>query len=137
MYLDKQLEMSDAQTFTTGTNASTNSIDTSEAGDAGVSLWLEIRIAVAIVGGSGSTIQIQAIHDSDSAFGTTPVTFFDSGAVAWATLIAGYEVVKMRLPANMQRWIKCSYIVAVADITGGAVDAFLTPDADHKTNYSN
>ena len=138
MYLDQQLIMSDAQEETAiATHDSTNIIDMTVAGDAGVSLYLIIRIVTTVTSDGAATVQYKAIHDSAVGFGASPVTFFDSGAIGKATLVAGYTIVKMRLPANMGRFLKITDTIGTAVLTAGAWDAFLTPDPDHKSNYSN
>lgn len=138
MILDKQLELNDAQEKTAqATTDSDNIIDMTVAGDAGVSLWLIIRIVTAVTSGGAGTVQFKAIHDSAVGFGASPVTFFDSGALAKGTMVAGYTVVKMRLPANMGRFMKITTTIATADLTAGAWDSFLTETPDHKSNYSN
>lgn len=137
MYVDDQNELSNAQAFTTGANNSEDVIDMTVAGDAEKALWLIIRVHTTFTSGGAGTLQVTALHDTEAAFGDAPVTFFDSGVIAKGTLVAGYTIVKMRLPANMGAFMKCVYTVAAADMTAGKLDAFLTPDVDHKSNYSN
>lgn len=137
MYLDDANELSNAQAFTTGANNSEDVIDMSVAGDAEKSLWLIVRVNTTFTSGGAGTVVVTALHDTEAAFGDDPVTFFTSALLAIADLVAGETIVKTRLPANMGAFMKCVYTVATADMTAGKLDAFLTPDVDHKSNYSN
>ncbi len=138
MRLDAENEFSDAQAETTvASHDSDNIYDMNVAGDAEKALWLNARVNTAFTSGGAGTLRVQAIHDSDNGFATTPVIFEDTGVLALATLVAGYTFFKKRLPANMQQHVKLVYIIGTAAMTGGSIDAYLAPDVDHKTNRSN
>lgn len=135
MILDKQLELSDAQAETTvAAHDSDNIIDLSVFGDAKNELYAVIQIPVAVTSGGAATVQFKLISDSDSGFATAPVTHFDSGAVAKATLVAGYRVLAMRLPIGVKRFIKTTYTIGTAVLTAGAFDAFLTKEVQTNEN---
>lgn len=135
MFVDKQLELSDAQAETTvAAHDSTNYIDMGAIGDANRPLYAVIQVAAAVTSGGAATVQFKIISDSDSGFATTPVTHYDSGAIGKATLVAGYRVVAMPLPIGVQRYLKVTYTIATAVLTAGSFDAFLTPDVQTNEN---
>lgn len=128
MILDTQLSMSDAQAVTaTGDTPSTNIIDTG-LGDSGAGepLWLRVATKNAVTSGGAATV---AIVLSDSADGTT---FADVMIVTPAQLQAFYtankEVVRARLPVGLRRYIRVTYRVATAVLTGGTFDADVLKD---------
>jgi len=131
MILDKQHLLSDAQAETTiAAHDSDNIINFGAAGCAYDDLWVVISVPVACTSGGSATVQFKVISDSDSGFATTPITHYDSSTVAVASLVAGYTVVKMKLPPSVQQYLKVTYTIATAVLTAGAFDAFLTTDVD-------
>ena len=49
-------------------------------------------------------------------------------AIAKATLVAGYNVLRIRIPKGVQRFIRLTYTVGVAVLTAGQFDANLVMD---------
>ena len=130
MILDLQHRMSNDQEHLTATEtASTNVIDFGAAGIAEKDLFLVINVndAVTRVAGAANVTYLFE-SDSDSGFATNNITHFTT-TLAKATLVAGYNVVKMRLPKNVQRYVRCTYEPSATLDTGSAT-AFLTMDVD-------
>lgn len=132
--IDKFNEFSDSQAFTTGTNVSDYSFDTGGADiGSGEDMYLVIQCDVTCTSGGSSTVTFNYVDDSVAAL-TSPATLFTTGAIAFDTLVAGYQVAKIKIPANTQRYVGVTYVVATADLTAGKFSAFLTKDiSDTKT----
>lgn len=132
MILDKLNLFCDAQEETTvATHASTNDVDLVVAGDAEKELYFVVKVNTAFTSGGAATLQVKLITDSDVAFGSA-VDVFDSGAIALATLVQGYNIVTMRLPKNIiERYMRVQLIIGTAVMTAGAIDAYLTPVVDN------
>ncbi len=125
MIIDKQLEFSDAQAIT-ATAPSTNIIDTQVAGQAYEALWFVAQVATTMTGGTSVTVDLQT---DDAAAFAAPKTLYSSGAVPVASLTAGAQLAKVRVPPGCKRYLRVNYTVAGGPFTAGAVDAFLVMDA--------
>lgn len=127
MILDKELMMSEAQVVT-ATAASTNVIDLgARLGlDPGLSddLWLQIRVDAAAAASGSATVTFALQTDDDKDFGSA-TTLWTSTAIGKATLVAGYNVVRMRLPLGVERYVRAYYTVATGPLTTGKFDAFI------------
>lgn len=127
MYIDKSLVLSDAQAITT-TGASTNYIDTLAAGQAyAEGAWFIALVKTAYVG--NVTVQFELQTATDTAF-TSPVTLLSSGAVAVATLVAGYFAVKARIPVTALRYLRGYATLVGGSYSAGAVDMKIVEDVD-------
>jgi hypothetical protein len=131
MLIDKELQFSDAQAIT-GDAASTDYIDQGAAGDAlqGAELYLVVRVHTTLdSAGEAATLTVKLQSDDNSSFSSAKDHFI-SEAFAESALVAGTELVKMKLPVGMQRYIRVYYDRGTEDFTSGKVDAFLTPAVD-------
>lgn len=132
MYQDKQLTFSQAQSNVrnVGTFVSTNDVDLGVAGDAERQLYLNVCVPTAFVSAvAGGTITISVFTDGDSAFGS-PKTLLITDALGVASLTAGAEPIKTRLPSGLERYVRLSYEVKTQNLTVGTITAFLTPVVD-------
>lgn len=137
MILDKTLEMCDAIALNTGAAATYligDVIDTSLVNkDQGIGdpLWVVIRIQTTATSGGSATGDFRFVSDAQAAIATdgTATVHATSGAIAVATLVAGYTVLALRLPTGTyERYLGILQVTAVAAFTAGKVDAFLTKD---------
>lgn len=124
MIRDKQASFSEEQAVT-ATAVSTNVHDAGVANRAIDQRELElcIQCVETAVSGGSSTLTV-ALQDSadNSSFADVVLT----PAIAKATLVAGYEI-RLPLPPRLRRYTRLNYTVAVADLTAGKFNAFLTP----------
>jgi DhnA family fructose-bisphosphate aldolase class Ia len=128
MIIDKQLTVSLAQAVTSSA-ASTDYIDQGAAGNAiGKELFLVVRVDTTATASGSATVNFQVESDSDSGFATAKVVNFDSGAIGKAALVAGVEIVKIKLPIGLKRYVRVYYTVGTGPLTAGKFDAFLTFD---------
>ncbi len=133
MILSVYEEFSDSQAETTvATHVSDSVVDLLTAGD---SVGREIRfhavVAVTCTSGGSATVQIILETDGDVAFGSS-VTLWSSAAIAVASLAQGYKFTGkdgLRLPSNVERYLRASIIIGTAVLTAGAFDIFLSNDS--------
>lgn len=128
MYTDKLALFSDAQAPTTGTTASTNVVDTGVAGrgiGSGEPVWLVVQVVTTCTSGGSNTTQAVL---QDSADNSSFSTVLSGVATAVASLVAGYNLLRVALPLGLRRYIRVAYVIATADLTAGAFDAYLTHD---------
>ncbi len=132
MILDKELCLADAQAVTSvGNNPSTNVLDLKAAGDLD-NLFLYTRVdTTATSGTSTATVTIELQTDDNEAF-SSPKTLIKTGALGVASLIAGYEPLKTRIPLGVERFLRVIWTVAVEALTAGKFDAFLTFDVESR-----
>jgi hypothetical protein len=112
--------MSDEQAVT-ATAASTNSIDLMAAGvldDMSHRYRVKCSVGSEAAVSTGATTVTVALQDSadDSSFADTTLK---SGAVAKASLVAGYLIFEGVLPRGTRRYVRGYYTVAVANLTAG------------------
>ena len=136
MILDSRLEFADAADISqsAGTYLSTNVVDTSVARDMGNGqpLYLVIQIDAAVTSGGSATVQFRLRSDDAAAIhATTSTGHYDSGAIAIASLVAGYTLVIPLPPEGSvayERYLGIQAIIATATTTAGTYSAFLTID---------
>jgi hypothetical protein len=137
MILDKELVFSDSQAKGTGVFDSaaafdsTNIVDLTKAGNRLDNLNFVAQVDTAFVGTS-STLKV-ALATCATTNGSFE-TLLASDAIPEATLVAGYEVIKTRVPrSGVKRYVKVIYTVGTAAMSAGAISAFLTPELDTNT----
>lgn len=94
----------------------------------GPDLWLVIQTKEAAAAAGAATVVFSLESDSTPDLATSPTVHWTSAAIGKATLIAGYSVVKVRLPSEKtyERYLGVRYTVAVGPLTAGAFLAYLT-----------
>jgi hypothetical protein len=127
--LDAFKQFSDAQAITTSV-ASTNIIDTlSELGDAMESgAWLRVAVQTTFAGGTSLQAQLQTADDTD--FNVGAVTLVQSAAIDVANLVAGKEMLVVKLPKNCKRYLRVYYPHVGVVHTAGNVDAHIIMNVD-------
>jgi hypothetical protein len=145
MILDAQNQFSDAQAVT-ATAISANVVDTHAPGTnpnvtkdlgTGEDLYLVIAVTETVTAAGAATVTFALESDSDAGLTTSPTVHFTTAAIPKATLVAGYEVAKFRLPAgSYERYLGVRYTVATGPLTAGKFDAFLVKDVDAYKAYA-
>jgi len=129
MIIDNELVLSAAQAVTTSgaDTASTNSYDTGQTsasvGLTGENLWLNVIVNTAVTSAGAATVQAVLQDSADNA------TFADviAGPVlAKAACTAGASLLVLQLPLGLRRYFRVVYRVAVADLTAGKFDAYVS-----------
>lgn len=139
MYVDNELTFSNAQAVTsTGDTASTNLIDFGVKGDIGDGEEMNLVITVdeAVTSAGAATVDFKLTTDDNTAFSSETV-LFSTGAIGKATLVAGYQVAKVRLPRGVERALRVVYTVATAALTAGKFTAALVKDVNTAKAYPN
>jgi hypothetical protein len=158
MYIDKNLEFSDAQSIT-ATAISTNVYDTlaiaAGAGSVGINggnvttdlgqaadIYLVLIATSAAAGGdSAKTLTVTLESDSTANLATSATVHFSTGAITGANITAGARLATLKLPHGLyERYLGVRYTVS-ASFTAFTVDAFLTTDPAgvyraYKTNFT-
>jgi len=142
MMLDERTEFADATSVGTPNNSTVNVgdvIDLRQTGrDIGTGasmLFLVIQVASAITSGGAATVSFLLSSDSTStlAVNGTQTIHFTSAVIPVASLVAGYTLV-VPLPYGINVTYERYLGVQVREnaalaLTGGTINAFLTPDA--------
>lgn len=130
MIIDRFNEFSNAQAVTVSA-ASTNVIDLGTAKKIeGKPLFLHIKVDTSATASGSATVTFALQTDSDEAFGSA-TTLWQSAAIGKATLVAGYQVIRLDLLGlSLEQYLRVYYTVATGPLTAGKFDAFLSPDAD-------
>ena len=146
MLLDKQNLFSDAQAATTGTQLSTDKIDlrgitifrTDNLGntppdDPGRSPEIDVLVRVTTTFTGGTSLAVNLVADDDPALGS-PTILQSSGAIAEASLIAGYNF-KLQIPPGIavaDRYLGLQFVTVGAH-GAGAITAGIIPRGEKQT----
>lgn len=154
MYVDSQIEFSDAQAVT-ATAISSNVYDLFSMGLGGGAtdvtpntrldigqgtdhLYLVVNTAVTATDtGNDATLTITLESADDAGLTTNAQVHYSSGAIAFASFAtAGTNLVAIRLPSALfRRYLGVRYTVANGPLTAGAFDAFVTPTLQQNRIY--
>lgn len=145
MWIDKELQLSDAQAVTS-TALSTNVIDTTYAGTVpyadygiGVPLYLVVVVeTVATDSGSDATLTVTFESDVVETMDSAAVVHFSTGALAFAAFAPDKTtLICTPLPmAAYKRYLALRYTVASGPLTAGKFDAFITTDPQRWKAYA-
>ena len=143
MWLDERNEFCDAEALDTGGTGTDLEGDVIDLGIAapdpgtGEPIFLVIQVTTAVTSAGAATVQFQLASDAAAAIATdgSASVHWDSGALAKATLVAGYTMI-VALPPNggaeaYERYLGILVTVGTAALTAGAINAFLTKDPSH------
>lgn len=132
MLIDSLLEMSDAQAETTvTTHASTDVLDLKKAGNVLANeLFLVVTVNEAVASNGAATVAFDLQTSDAEAFGSGVDTLIATGAIGKATLVAGYTVIRTRLPTGLKRYVRMVYTIGTAALTAGKFSAALVPGTD-------
>ncbi len=124
--LDAELILSDAQAITTDAACSNKAyVDTLAPGRAINELWLVVNVETAFAStNSTGTLAVQLQTDDNPSF-SSPTNLFTSQIFAVSALTVGKNLVKLRLPEGLERYIRVYYDNATEAFTAGKVDAYL------------
>jgi len=126
MYMDAQARPSLDQAVTTGTQASTDSIDLLSAldnpGRSGIQMRAIVKVTTAFAG--GTSLKAQLIQSANSDL-SSPDVLIDGPVVAEANLTAGATLFDYPLPDVTKRYIGFQYVTVgthtAGKVTGGIV----------------
>ena len=130
MIIDRFNEFSDAQAVTASA-ASTNVVDLKAGGRIeGKPHYLHIKVNTSVTADGAGTVTFALQTDDDEAFGSA-TTLWTSAAIGKATLVAGYEVIRLAITGlPLERYVRVYYTVGTGPLTAGKFDAFLSADGD-------
>lgn len=156
MYVDKNLEFSDAQAVTsTAISSNVYDILTKTTGGATIGadtagnsridiglgeqdLWLVVQTqTTATDTSSDATLTITLETADNAALSSNNEAVFTSATLAFADFAtAGTRLVAVKLPSySYRRYLGVRYTVASGPLTAGKFDAFLTPVLSKNTPY--
>lgn len=130
MYLDAELEFSDAQALTADA-VSTNVIDggsLEKRFGEGNPVFLVVQVQTTLVSaGNTATLTTSLQTSVDEAF-TSPITMITGAVEVEADLVAGFRILGVALPHGAKRFLRLNYDNGTEVFTAGAVDAFIVKD---------
>lgn len=140
MILDERLEFADALTCVAnignailGDVIDLGATPTLKDIGNGEPLYLVIQVTTAVVG-SSSTVQWQLASDSTANLATSKTVHIDTGAIAEATLVAGYTIIQaLPIAATYERYLGIWQTVATGNLSAGNLNIFLT---QHPAKYT-
>lgn len=130
MIIDRLNEFSNAQAVTASA-ASTNVVDLGAAGKVEAKpFYLHIKVPTTCTADGAATVTFALQTDDNESF-SGAVALWTSAAISKASLVAGYEVIRLALNGlALKQYLRVYYTVASGPLTAGAFDAFLSFDGD-------
>lgn len=130
---DIQTQLATAYSPTaTGANTQGQYVDLETIVDEGMGndIVFYVQVAAAATSGGSATVDFQLIgNPTDPTFSSGNLTLIDTGLIAVATLVAGYEV-KIKIPRGfLIRYLKLNVQIGTAVLTAGTFNAWLTTDS--------
>lgn len=139
----------------TGTNVITTSVvdlvsntDLGAGNDVEFTAW----VTTAVTSAGAATVQILLYGNAtDPTFTSNNVTLYDTGAIAKATLVAGYRMAAAKIPrakffgyesavvsasGPTLRYFTYAVVIGTANLTAGAFNAYLTNDGGIQDNIA-
>lgn len=137
MFIDAQLELSNSQAITSSAK-STNEINM------GTPRWAKGRPMAAVFtvdeaftasGSATMTLELHVNSATNPSSGGTKI--YDSGAIAKATLVAGYRKIVPLGPDIDGKYIEAYHTVASGPMTAGKISTVIVPLDSVQTNEEN
>lgn len=101
-------------------------------------LWIVGRVHTSFTADGSATLACSLIDDSVPGLDDTPAVLHTlMAATGKATLVAGYEMFKTKLPVGKitQRYFGVSWTVATGPMTAGKVDCFLADNIGQRIAF--
>jgi hypothetical protein len=86
-----------------------------------------VRVDTTVTSAGAATV---AAVLQDSADNSSWADVVSGAVIAKATLVAGKEMVKVKVPVGTRRYLRAIARIATADLTAGKFDAYLVDGAD-------
>lgn len=145
MYVDKQLEFSDAQVVT-ATAVSTNIVDlvSNSSGKnpirdigTGQDVYLVVLTQTTATAAGAATVTVTLESDDNTSL-SSPTVHFTTAALTLTQIgAAGSVLAAIKLPSgNYERYLGVRYTIATGPLTAGAFDAFITTDVNAWRAYA-
>lgn len=137
--LDNNLVLSEDQSITSGGVASTNVIDLNTAGDAiGTELTFKCTAVSDFGGGTAATsatqlrVQFRTAGSVSSGALVNPTVLVERGGIqiggSTGAAKAGDNLLTVRVPQGLQRYVDANYIVTSGSVASGSVMTYVTRD---------
>jgi hypothetical protein len=121
----------------TASAASTDIIDLGATRDIGNGEALELVILCteAATASGSATVTFSLETDDNSGF-SSAATLAGTAAIGKASLTVGTEVLRVKVPFGVERYLRVYYTVATGPLTAGKFTAFLADDRQANTAYA-
>lgn len=130
MITDRELTFSNDQAVTTGTQVSTDKVDTGVAGiniNTNRELQIFVSVTTAFAGGTNMTVNLVESASSDLS---SPTVLATSGAVATASLTAGAVLLRTAVPRTSKRYLGLQFVSTGTAFTAGTIFGGIVRDTD-------
>lgn len=129
MITDRELTFSKNQAVTTGTQTSTDVVDTGVAGvNINTGRGLQVFASVTTLFASGTSLTVNLVESANSDL-SSPTVLATSGVIAEANLTKGAVLLRTGLPRTSKRYIGLQF-VTVGTHTAGTIWGGIVRDTD-------
>ena len=136
MYIDRENLLARDQALTVSA-ASTDTIDLGVVRDIGIGEPMELVVLCTedVAAAGAATVQFGLQTDDNEAF-ASPTTLAESPAIGKAALVAGIDLLRIKLPMGVERYLRLYFTVATGPLTAGRFTVFLTHDRQADRAYA-
>tara|TARA_R100000951_G_C2546938_1_gene151181 strand:+ start:177 stop:626 length:450 start_codon:yes stop_codon:yes gene_type:complete len=144
MILDERSEFCDATALDTAGTGRDLVGDVMDLGatprdvGAGQPIYVVIQVDTAVTSGGSATVDFEICSDAQAAIAAdgTATVHASTGAIAKATLVAGYDtIIALPVGNTYERFLGIVANVGTAALTAGKINAFLTTEHKAHRNY--
>lgn len=98
-------------------------------GGRGTPVEVIAEVVTTFTSGGSATVQCQLVMADDAALSSNLTVLYETAAIAYATLTAGYQFRLGTIPPGLtKRYVGVRYVIAVATTTAGNVTAGIVMD---------
>lgn len=128
MYIDRENLLARNQALTVSA-PTTDTIDFGADRDVGVGEPMELVVLCTETAAAAGAATVEAaLQTDDNAGFASPETLVETPAIGKAALVAGVDVLRIRLPLGVGRYLRLYFTVASGPLTAGKFTVFLTRD---------
>ena len=91
----------------------------------GTPIYLHVRVDEAFDSSGGTATLAVTLQSATASGGSFVDSVVQTDAIAEATLVSGYRIMQVALPAGLSQYIKIKYDIAGETTTAGTVNAWL------------
>ncbi len=105
-----------------------------------------VNVAATVTSGGSATVQFQLVgHATDQTFASGNIILADSGAIAKAALVAGYQIrmtaarqniISQQATSTFARYFTILVTIGTAALTAGTFDGWIAPSESPQDNLS-
>ena len=136
MYIDRENLLARDQAVTVSA-PTTDTIDFGANRDVGIGEPMELVVLCTedVAAAGAATVQFTLQTDDNEAF-ASPTVLAETPAISKAALVAGGDLLRIKLPMGVERYLRLAFTVATGPLTAGRFTVFVAHDRQANRTYA-